>query len=196
MRSCCAPRLLRCVPARRSPCVPGTFSRLAAGRLASGARDAFHRSGPPRGDLDRGGRRFGDRSRGFSLLEVLVAFVVLAVVGTAIFQLFGGAMGNAGAASEWSRGTLIAQTQLAIAAAADPLRETTDSGEADEGRIRWETKVSPYTPTDISQDLAQASESMPIRLYRIEVAVHLPSLPGRDRVVELQTLRVGSKDGR
>jgi prepilin-type N-terminal cleavage/methylation domain-containing protein len=34
---------------------------------------------------------------GFSLLEVLVAFVIVALVATALFRLFGGALNNASA---------------------------------------------------------------------------------------------------
>ena len=34
-------------------------------------------------------------SRGFSLIEVLAAFVILALVGTALFRIFAGALGNA-----------------------------------------------------------------------------------------------------
>ena len=35
---------------------------------------------------------------GFSLLEVLVAFIIVALVVTALFRLYGGALGNASAA--------------------------------------------------------------------------------------------------
>ena len=50
--------------------------------------------------------------RGFSLLEVLVAFVILALVATAIFRLIGGALGNAGVAEDVSRAVLVAQSRL------------------------------------------------------------------------------------
>ena len=48
--------------------------------------------------------------RGFSLLEVLVAFVILALVATALFRLFSGALQNASAAEEWSRAVLVAES--------------------------------------------------------------------------------------
>ena len=53
---------------------------------------------------------------GFSLLEVLVAFIILALVATALFRLFGGALGNASAADDWTRAMLVAQSRLALAA--------------------------------------------------------------------------------
>ena len=48
------------------------------------------------------------RATGFSLLEVLVAFVILALVGTALFRLFSGALGNASLSEQYSRATLFA----------------------------------------------------------------------------------------
>ena len=91
------------------------------------------------------GRREG-RARRFSLLEVLVAFVILALVGTALFRLFSGALGNASAADDYSRAVLVAESVLAEAASAQPLREATQQGTADDGRIEWTTHVAPYTP--------------------------------------------------
>src|SRR5689334_9764421 len=109
--------------------------------------------------------------RGFSLLEVLVAFVIISLVATALFRLFGGALGNAAAANEWSRAMLVAETRLTVAANAQPLREAFDQGVESDGRIRWESKVTPYDPPSTPDDIARASETMPTRLYRVSVDV-------------------------
>jgi len=134
------------------------------------------------------------RDEGFSLLEVLVAFVVLSLVATALFRLFGGALGNAAAADEWSRATLIAETRLTMAANVQPLREGSDQGNESNGRVRWETKVAPYDPPNTSDDIAHASETMPTRLYRVTVDVHFPSDNGGERTVSLATLRLAQRN--
>jgi general secretion pathway protein I len=134
------------------------------------------------------------RDEGFSLLEVLVAFVVLSLVATALFRLFGGALGNAAAADEWSRATLIAETRLTMAANVEPLREGSDQGNESNGRVRWETKVAPYDPPNTSDDIARASETMPTRLYRVTVDVHFPSDNGGERTVSLATLRLAQRN--
>ena len=54
------------------------------------------------------------RNSGFSLLEVLAAFVILALVATALFRLFSGSLQNASAAEDWSRALLIAESQQEI----------------------------------------------------------------------------------
>src|SRR6188472_3234569 len=97
--------------------------------------------------------------RGFSLLEVLVAFIIVALVATALFRLFGGALGNASAADEWTRALLVAQSRLALAAAAVPLRETSDGGTEANGRIAWRTVVTPYVPPDADQDLEGTAQA-------------------------------------
>lgn len=136
------------------------------------------------------------RSRGFSLLEVLAAFVILALVVTALFELFSGALGNASAADEYSRALLVAQSRLAAAASALPLVEATERGDADEGRVHWETRVKAWEPPDVVPDLAKQSETMTTRLYRVEVDVRFPGLAGRERTLSLATVKLAAKDPR
>src|SRR4030095_5653321 len=88
--------------------------------------------------------RLVSKMSGFSLLEVLVAFVILALVGTALFRLFSGALGNASAADDMSRAVLVAESVLAETASAQPLREATTQGTADDGRIEWTTHGGRY----------------------------------------------------
>ena len=132
--------------------------------------------------------------RGFSLLEVLVAFVILSLVATALFRLFSGALGNASAADDYSRALLVAESALSEAAAAQPLRETSQTGSADDGRIAWATRVAPYSPPGISPDLEQAAETMPIRLFRITSEVTFPAPSGGRRTYALATTRIGARD--
>jgi len=129
-------------------------------------------------------------ARGFSLLEVLVAFVILSLVATALFRLFSGALGNASAADDYSRAVLVAESVLTEAAAAQPLREATQSGSADDGRIAWTTRVVPYSPPDVPPDLERAAETMQIRLFRITAEVKFAAPSGGQRTYELATTRL------
>ena len=131
---------------------------------------------------------------GFSLLEVLVAFIILALVATALFRLFGGALGNASAADDWTRAMLVAQSRLALAASALPLRETTDNGTEPDGRIAWRTSVAPYVAAEPNEELERASEAMPTRLYRVTVDVRFPGATGQSRTLTLSTVKVGQRN--
>jgi general secretion pathway protein I len=132
--------------------------------------------------------------RGFSVLEVLVAFIIVALVVTALFQLFGGALRNASGAGDWTRALLVAQSRLALEASTQPLRETTDAGTEADGRIAWRASVTPYTPPDPNPDLEQASSSMPTRLYRISVDVTFAGEDGKPRSLSLSTMRIGQRN--
>ncbi len=131
------------------------------------------------------------RVAGFSLLEVLVAFVILALVATALFRLFSGSLGNAVAAEEWSRALMVAESRLAQAAAAQPLRESGERGTEDDGRIRWETRVAAYTVQGLDLELEQASQALAVRLYRISVEVKFDGANGRERTLSLGTVKIG-----
>ena len=134
------------------------------------------------------------RAAGFSLIEVLAAFVILALVGTALFRLFSASLNNASAAEEWSRALLVAESQLDLAAAAQPLRENEVRGGDDAARLRWETHVAPYNVPDVDRELARASEALAMRLFRISVDVKFEGANGRERTLTLGTIKMGPKD--
>lgn len=134
------------------------------------------------------------RARGFSLIEVLAAFVILALVVTTLFSLFSGALGNAAAAEDWSRAVLVAESRLALAANTVPLVEATERGSDDAGRVSWESRVTLWDPPEVDEDLAQISSSMATRLYRIEVDVRFPGIAGGERSFSLSTLKLATRN--
>ena len=134
------------------------------------------------------------RARGFSLLEVLVAFVILSLVGTALFRLFSGSLANVAAAGDYTRAVLVAESALATAAATQPLREATANGSADDGRIEWTTRVAAFTPPDVSPDLQSVADAMPTRLYRVSAEVTFPSPSGGKRTYTLATTKIGPRE--
>ncbi len=71
---------------------------------------------------------------GFTILEVLAAFVVFAVTLAALLQLFSGGLRDAQLADEYARAVMIAQSRLAGYTAAERLEETSASGSR--GRLR------------------------------------------------------------
>jgi general secretion pathway protein I len=131
--------------------------------------------------------------RGFSLLEVLVAFVILALVGTALFRLFGGALNNASAADDYSRAVLLAESRLTETAAQTPLRAGGDQGTSEDGKYAWTTKVEPYVPPDETADQQRLGEMAAVRLWRVSVNVSWPGTFGNQRSIALATVRLAPK---
>jgi len=128
------------------------------------------------------------------MLEVLVAFVILALVGTALFRLFSGALTNAAAADDYSRALLVAESALAEAAGTPPLREGAQSGIADDGRIEWTTRVTPYVAPQANAGAQSGSELLPVALWRVAAEVRFSGPDGKSRTLTLATLRLGSKE--
>ena len=77
---------------------------------------------------------------------MLVAFVILSLVATALFRLFAGSLDNVSAADEYSRVVLVAESVLAETASAKPLREGTRTGSVEDGGIEWSASVTPWVP--------------------------------------------------
>lgn len=134
-------------------------------------------------------------ARGFSLLEVLAAFVVLALVGTVLFRLFGASLNNAGAAEDYSRAATLAEGRLALAAAAadGPLREGSDQGTSEDGRYAWTTTVEPYVPPGSTDDQIRLGQMASVRPWRIVVTVSWPGTLGSQRSLALSTVRLATK---
>lgn len=138
-------------------------------------------------------RAHDGRQRGFSLIEVLVAFVILALVATALFNLFSTSLNNASAAEEWSRALTVAQSRLDAASVAQPLREGSESGNSLDGRVQWTATVAPYTPAQVDPELERASEALAMRMYRVSVEVRYTAGDGKSRTLSLSTVRLGPK---
>jgi general secretion pathway protein I len=170
----------------------------------SSAYDVYPKLGPGlrRGDQQEGvvpgervARGAGPKRpcAGFSLLEVLVAFVILALVGTALFRLFGASLNNASLADEYSRAALYAESRLAAAAVEAPLRERSDQGASDDGRYAWSTKVESYAPPGATADQERMAQMLPLRPWRLTVTVSWPGDFGGQRSLSLATVRLAIK---
>jgi general secretion pathway protein I len=85
----------------------------------------------------------GRACRGFSLLEVLVAFTILAMLLGALFQVFSAGLRAARSGEQYTRATVIAQSRLAALGVEQPLREGVSSG-TDDDPYHWRVTVSPY----------------------------------------------------
>lgn len=84
------------------------------------------------------------RQRGFSLIEVIVAFALMALAATLLLGSLSGAARQVGMAEHQGRAALHAQSLLASAGIDAPLAEGTKQGEWEQGRYRWTLQVSPF----------------------------------------------------
>lgn len=84
------------------------------------------------------------RQRGYSLLEVIVAFALLALALTLLLGSLSGAARQVHNADLRTRAMLHAQSLLAASGIEQPLQEGRSQGDWEDGRYRWELQVEPY----------------------------------------------------
>jgi general secretion pathway protein I len=123
----------------------------------------------------------GARDEGFTLLEVLVALVVLATTVVAVLQLFGGGLRLARTAGDHADAALLASAKLADL---EPGPLTEGATEGTEGPYRWIRRVS-LDPSLLPVE-PDTPETARIRMARVNVEVQW----GQGRRFELATLRV------
>ena len=134
-------------------------------------------------------RRPARRAAGFTLIEVVVAFVLLGLVLSVGFEIFSEGLARSGALEERSRALEVARSRLADAGAEQPLQEGASQGEADDPRFHWTTTVTAFDPSaDPSRPVLTAYQ-----LYHVAVRVDWRGADGKDHALALSTLGLGTR---
>jgi general secretion pathway protein I len=126
------------------------------------------------------------RQRGFTLLEVVMAFSILAIGLTLAMGVATNALRQARQAAEHTEAALHAQTLLDSAGLEERL-EPGESGGEFEGGYRWQLSVQPYEPGE-SLPAGLDGFSMPVELLELDLLVEWER-GGQRREARFRTLR-------
>ncbi len=126
------------------------------------------------------------RHLGFTLLEVLVAFLILAIVLTLALRVAGSIARASGLSSDYAMATMQAENVLVEAQLEEELAPGTTAGVAD-GQWHWRRRVSPYRESGRAFDANPAWQ-----VVRIDVDVNW-SRGGRERGLSMSTLRLSRR---
>jgi len=126
--------------------------------------------------------------RGFTLIETLVAFVVLVLVLAVILQISSRGARSERLAAEYARATVIANNRLVLLDEDGPLAETTRKGRID-GRYDWELRVRPAQVENPVADPGPVHTYIP---FDVHVSVYWDS-GGRSRKLTIDTLRLANR---
>lgn len=127
------------------------------------------------------------------MLEVLVAFVILAMVLGVLMQVFSGGLRNVHRADEYQRAVLLAQSKLSTVGIELPLETGVRQGAFDD-TYSWRVSVSDY-PLELSEGDQQDNVLTPtaaVAMLQVEVNVFWGD-PDKPRQVNLKTLRIVSE---
>jgi general secretion pathway protein I len=88
------------------------------------------------------------REAGFTLIEVVVAFVLLALVLSTGFEIFSRGLARAGAIEERSRALEVASSRLEDVGLDEPFAEGVTQGESRDPRFHWTRAIGRYEVGD------------------------------------------------
>jgi general secretion pathway protein I len=129
--------------------------------------------------------------RGFTLIEVVVAFVLLAIVLSVSLEIFSKGMARAGDLDDRARALVVAQSQLAFAGAEEPLKEGVTSGETEDRRFQWTVTVR--RADELAAGADGRSPSSAYALYKVDVHVVWRGADAREHAIDLTTLSTAAK---
>jgi general secretion pathway protein I len=128
------------------------------------------------------------RDSGYTLIEVLVAFIILALALTVLLRIFSGGLRNVSVSSDYARAALIAESSLAAAGVDEPLVPGAITGSED-GRFRWTRTVRDYQPYP-----GYRSSARNIAAYHVTVSVEWPH-GDSTRSIDVSVIRLLRPEG-
>ena len=128
-------------------------------------------------------------AQGFSLLEVLVAFVVMGLVVGTLLQLYGTSMRSVATSDEMSFAILAAESQLVRVGRDIKVEEGSESGSIDNSPFSWKVTIEPI---EMMKD--QDSLAINAQPFKVTVTIEWESDTRKQRFFELSSIRFGERD--
>lgn len=131
--------------------------------------------------------------RGYTLIEVIVAFAVLALGLTLLLGTLSGATRQVRWSGDASRATLYAQTLLDQMGVGEVLQPGTREGAFEDGRYRWRMDVTPYRDPQAAPAQAGLTTLGAPQLLLLTLSMRWGHDERRERL-QLQSLRLVQPD--
>jgi len=128
-------------------------------------------------------RRPGEGRAGFTLIEVLIAFVIMTIMLGAIFKAFSGGLNGLDASEGYAIAAMQAQSKLAEIGIASPLETGVTNG-IFENETQWDLDISPFDMPGQSPDEEQKT---------LAFKVVLKGSWDKNRSLTFETLRLGEQ---
>ena len=129
-----------------------------------------------------------NKQQGFSLLEILIAFSILALSLGILLKIFSAGVNTAVVAEDYTAAVQIAESLMAKTGVETPLQAGQASGLENE-KYHWLVEVSPFefNPENVDTTAITAV------LFKVKVIVSWGDDNANDRQVELTTLKLINK---
>jgi len=105
--------------------------------------------------------------QGFTLLEILAAFLVFSLSFAVILQVMSSSLRNTRLSESRTQVALFAQSKMDLLGIDGPIEEGSDSGDFND-KYRWDMDISVYEPGD---DRNLNTDLIPVDLYQVDLIV-------------------------
>lgn len=131
------------------------------------------------------------RSKGFTLLEVMLAFVIFALSFATVLEIMAGSMRSVGRASDDTEVALLAQSLMDLVGNEIPVEEGEYSDTAMD-RYKWEMSITFYDaenePERTLMNTQELADNSGIELYRVDLYLDWET-GRRQRELHFSTIR-------
>jgi general secretion pathway protein I len=100
----------------------------------------------------------GYRAGGFTLIELVAAFVIFALGFGVLLQILGGALHTTSQSAEYTKAAMWAQSLLDTQGIGEPLQEGSSSGRFDD-HYSWQLNVAKYDPPPVASTAGSLTTS-------------------------------------
>lgn len=159
--------------------------RARVGQRMGSLHDCARQDGRPPARL-----RPARSQRGYTLIEVIVAFALLAAALTLLLGTLSGATRQVRWSGDAGRAALHAQSLLDTVGIIEPLKAGERNGDFDDGRYQWSLRVSPWQDPALANRLREPAGPI---LYELDLDVRWGDGGPRGHL-QLRSLRLGSAD--
>jgi general secretion pathway protein I len=136
------------------------------------------------------------RQKGFTLLEILVAFTILAMALGVLMQIFSRGVNGAILSDRYARASTLAESKLASTGIEEPLKEGVSNGKFDgksDEDFTWTLSVRPYEDASLEPLPGGVAPIMSVQLFEVELSVIFTTDDQRERRVVLTALQLAPK---
>ncbi len=135
----------------------------------------------------RSSGRTARNSGGFTLLEVMLAFVIFALSFATVLEIMAGSMRSVRRASDDTQVALLAQSIIDLVGTEIPIEEGQFNGSAMD-RYDWNMGIYLYAASDEDVRTLELAELSGIELYQVDLDINWQA-GRRDRSVHFSTIR-------